>query len=180
MNFKNGLSLLTGLIFLIILACTPPPAEQTTDLTKVKEEVSAIATAWQNAINAKDLDAQMALFADDMKSFAPNESPKTSKAEIKTAMEEAMKKAMEKDSTAVGGTVEFITNEVFADGNLAVELGSWVDKDAEGNVSDKGNYFTVLEKRDGKYMIVRDIWNSEMPKKKPEPMADADEPETEE
>lgn len=171
MKFKNALMIVTTVLILFVLACTPPPSEPTIDLTQVKKDVSGIAQSWQNAINTKDMEAQLALFADDMKTFGPNKAPETSKAAIKAAMEAAMAK----DTANAYVHVEFTTNEVFAAGDLAVELGSWADKDEEGNVTDKGNYFTVLQKKDGKYVVVRDIWNSEMPVKKPEPMAEATE-----
>ena len=47
MKFKNALMLMTGLLFLLILACTSPPAEPMIDTAKVKEDISAISSTWE-------------------------------------------------------------------------------------------------------------------------------------
>lgn len=57
-------------------------------------------------------------------------------------------------------TFSYQTIDVFAADNLAVETGRWEEMDKEGNEVDHGFYMVVFEKQDGRYVSIRDIWNS--------------------
>jgi ketosteroid isomerase-like protein len=41
------------------------------------------------------------------------------------------------------------------------EIGTAISKDASGKVIRTGKYMAVWEKRDGKYICIRDIYNSD-------------------
>ena len=60
--------------------------------------------------------------------------------------------------TAACATPYFI---VFGDENTVTEVGKMTRKDASGKVVSTGKYMAVWEKRDGKYLCVRDIGNSD-------------------
>jgi len=48
-------------------------------------------------------------------------------------------------------------------GDLAYEAGSYTVTDASGATVDAGKYIGVFQKRDGKWLYIRDTWNSDMP-----------------
>lgn len=51
--------------------------------------------------------------------------------------------------------------DVFAAGDLVVETGKCTFKDASGAVIRTGKYLSLFEKRDGKYVCIRDIYNDD-------------------
>lgn len=55
---------------------------------------------------------------------------------------------------------EYHTLDVFAEGDLATETGKWVEKDTTGTETSHGFYMVVFQKRDDRYVSIRDIWNS--------------------
>ena len=55
--------------------------------------------------------------------------------------------------------------DLFADGNIAVEIDYWTQFDKSGKQLDNGNYTSYFEKRDGKYLCVRDISTTATPLK---------------
>ena len=59
-----------------------------------------------------------------------------------------------------GGSLSFQVESIMADGDLLVEAGISTYTAANGEVS-TGKYVSVFEKRDGKYVCVRDIWNED-------------------
>jgi uncharacterized protein (TIGR02246 family) len=175
MKNKNFLKLiLVGLTFLFLSvscnttttekAVTEPavPAEPVIvkpDMAAVKAEIQAIETAWAAATNARDVNALMALYADDAISMANNSPSLVGKAAIQKDLEENMKKRPE------GSTVSYETTEVFGDDQVVTEIGTSVTKDATGKVTSTGKYIAIFEKRDGKYICIREIYNDDVKEK---------------
>jgi len=50
-----------------------------------------------------------------------------------------------------------------ASGNMGWSSGTWAVKDKDGTVVDSGWYFSVSKKVNGKWLYVRDAWNSDHP-----------------
>ena len=69
------------------------------------------------------------------------------------------------DSISKNNTITFTTNEVFVptDGSLVVEIGYYKVVDPAGNLVNSGNYMSLFEKRDGKYVSIRDMSTSDLP-----------------
>ena len=61
--------------------------------------------------------------------------------------------------------ISFKTNDVFvsSDGNQVVEIGYFKLVDSANAVINTGNYMSLFEKRDGKYVSVRDMSASDIP-----------------
>ena len=72
----------------------------------------------------------------------------------------------DKQSTKQKPNVLFICVDLFAEGNDAVEIGSWTKFDSSGTEILKGNYMSYFQKRDGKYICVRDMSTTSSPAKK--------------
>ncbi|MFT5384791.1 MAG: ketosteroid isomerase-like protein [Saprospiraceae bacterium] len=164
----KNLNLITCLAvtLLFFFSCTTPPVEPIVDMDSVKTEITAMEAAFTTASNAKDVDALMAYYADDAHSMAPNKPTLIGKDAIKA---DAVAD-MTKDTIATSSTMA--VTDLWAAGNMAVETGTWTVTDKGGKVVNKGKYMSLFENRDGKYVCIRDIWNTDMPKKEA-PMAEA-------
>ena len=66
-----------------------------------------------------------------------------------------------------GDVISFSVNEIYPsnDGDQVVEIGSYKVVDAQQATKFKGNYMSLFVKRDGKYVCIRDMGASDMPKK---------------
>ena len=60
--------------------------------------------------------------------------------------------------------ISFKTDEVFVsnDGNQVVEVGYFKVVDSTNTTVNKGNYMSLFEKRNGKYVCVRDMSASDV------------------
>jgi uncharacterized protein (TIGR02246 family) len=126
---------------------TPP------DMSKIKDEIQALNTAWANAANAKDAATILDLYADDAISM-PDDAPAL-------AGKSAIQKDMEADfaSSRIRKTVTYETVEVFGDEKRVTETGTVIAKDATGKVAYTEKYMTLWEKRNGRWQVIRDIYN---------------------
>ena len=125
------------------------------DLTQIRSEIVAIETAWAAAQNAKDVNALMAMYADDAVSMPDGEPMLTGKATIQKKAEADFAKP------STYGSIAFETLDVYAQGNVVTEVGKTMYKDAAGKTTGGGKYMAVYEKRDGKYLCIREIYNKD-------------------
>ncbi len=125
------------------------------DLAQIRTEIVAIENAWATAQNAKDINALMALYADDAVSMPDGEPMISGKAAIQKKQEADFAKPSPYASIA------FETMDVYAQGNVATEVGKSMYKDAAGKTTGGGKYIAVYEKRDGKYLCIREIYNKD-------------------
>mgnify|MGYP000489306039 FL=1 len=134
-------------------------AAEVLDMEKVKTEIQAMEDAYAAGEKAKDADAVAAYYADDAMSYGQNEQPQNGKAAIR----DNIAKDIAKDTTGSYNVYKVV--DLFAEGDTAVEIGSWTKFDADGNQIDNGNYMSYLQKRDGKYICVRDMSTTATPLK---------------
>lgn len=131
------------------------PVEAEPDMTAIKAEIQALETAWAVADNAGDVPSLLAFYSDDAVSMGSGTPMAVGKAAIQKEIEEGMA------SRPAGVTVAYDVLEVFGDENEVTEVGKITRKDASGKVIYSGKYMAVWEKRDGKYVCIRDIGNSD-------------------
>ena len=157
-KFQSFLLLIVTTLF--FAACTTPPAEKTAvDMDKLKVEIQAMEDAFSAGEKAKDAAAVVAYYADDAVSHVRNMEPVSGKA----AIQERIAKNIANDT--LGTTNVYKVVDLYADGDLAVEIGSWTETLASGAAGDKGHYMSVFQKRDGKYVCIRDMSVSSTPAK---------------
>lgn len=158
---------------LFTIACNAPVTETATKSTKdtamqesvkpylasLKAEIQALETAWAQADNARDANAVAAFYADDAVSMSNNRPMIVGRAAIQKDIEEGFVKK------AKGATVSYDIMDVFGGDNTATETGKIVVKDSTGKVTYTGKYMAVWEKRDGKYICIRDISNDDVKEK---------------
>lgn len=167
MNY-SGLATVCVALSLFVTGCGAPapkataPVEQVVvkpDMAAVKAEIQALESNWSAADNARDADAVMAFYADDAKSLSNDKPTLVGKADILEDIRAGFAKK------AVGSTVAYEVQDVFGDENFVTEVGTGTIKDSAGNVISTGKYMAVWEKRDGKYICIRDIYNNDAKEK---------------
>ena len=123
---------------------------------QIKKEIQAREDEFATVYNSGELKA-IGYYADDATTFFQNRHPLIGK--------EAILEFLKSDIDSNTNVISFKTNEVFpsADGNQVVEIGYFKVTDSAKYVIHTGNYLVLFEKRNGKYVCVRDMSTSDMP-----------------
>lgn len=157
---KGGLVLL---IMSLFMGCNEKKETPVVAIDKdaIKTEIQAMEDAFAMAYNSRNTDDIM-YYADDAISYS-NEKKTL---EGKSAIHESMKEDLM--TFPKGATISFETKEVHVsnDGNQVVEVGGYTVVDSTNTKMMSGNFISLFEKRDGKYICIRDMANSDMPKPK--------------
>ena len=118
--------------------------------------IRAGTASWMQSFNSGNAGGVVALYADDAVLMPPNAPQARGVAAIKEAI------AKEIASAKKGGvTLSVGTDEVGITGDMAWHAGTYLAKDKGGKVVDGGKFIEVWEKKNGKWRIVRDMWNSD-------------------
>ena len=158
---------MTALLF--TTACNTPATEKTPkvveavqtmvakpDMAKVKADIQTLENTWEVLDNARNPTAMADFYTDDAISFDNNKPMLVGKAAILKNMAVSVAKKVK------GSTIHYETLDVFGSENQATEVGRATEKDASGKVTRTGKYMCIWEKRDGKYLVVRDIYNDDV------------------
>jgi ketosteroid isomerase-like protein len=152
-------SVLFGCITSFLVACNAkqeePPAP-VVDKEQIKKEIQAKEDEFAATYNAGIL-KNIGYYADDATSFYQNRPPLVGR----EAIVEFLKSDLNKNSNKIS----FKTNEVFVsgDGNQVVEIGYFQVVDSVNTPINTGNYMSLFEKRNGKYVSLRDMSASDIP-----------------
>ncbi len=60
-----------------------------------------------------------------------------------------------------GAKINYETMEVYGSGNYVTEVGKTTRTDSTGKVLSRAKYMAIWEKRDGKWVCIRDIGNED-------------------
>ena len=150
---------LMAVLAVIISSCATPEKKEVIDLEKVRVEIQAMEDAYAAGQKAKDADAVAAYYADDAISYSQNQQPLSGR----QAIRDDIASSIAADTTENYNVYKVVN--LFAEGNMAVEVGSWTEFDASGNEKDNGNYMSFFQKQDGKYVCVRDMSTTATPLK---------------
>jgi ketosteroid isomerase-like protein len=153
--------ILFGCITSLVIACNEKKEEaaaQVVDKEQIKQEIQAKEDEFSKLYNAGEV-KDIGYYADDAMSFFQNRAPLVGKDSIVAFLKS--------DLVSNTDRISFKTNEVFVsgDGNQVVELGYFKVVDSANNATNSGNYISLFEKRNGKYVCVRDMSASDMPVK---------------
>lgn len=158
MKGKNRKVVLLGCVTTLLFACNTdkkePPA-LLVDKEQIKKEIQAKEDEFAQTYNAGIL-KNIGYYADDAISFYQNRPPLEGR--------EAIIEFLKSDLSANSHKISFKTNEVFVsnDGNLVVEIGHFTVVDSTNTGINKGNYMSLFEKRNGKYVCSRDMSASDV------------------
>lgn len=145
----------------LLMACNARKEELAApviDKEQIKKEIQAKEDEFAAIYNSKEL-KNIGYYADDATVFAQNRTPLVGKEDIVAYLKEGI------DSSSEGNTISFVTHDVFpsSDGNLVVETGYFKLVDSTNVVINTGNYMILFEKRNGKYVSVREMSTSDIP-----------------
>jgi len=161
MRFTLKTVVYAGLAAFIFSACSTASKEtKPLDLEKVKPEIKAMKVAISEAEKAKDAEKVAAYYSDDAISYGRNKQPLSGKAAIK----ESIAKDLASDTTGNSNVYKVV--DLFGEGNMLVEIGSWTELSPAGAEVEKGHYMSYFQKKDGKYVCVRDMNVTSTPAKK--------------
>ena len=140
---------------LVLVGCQAATANTTADEAVIRQS----APAWAAAYNAGDADKLAAMYWDDAVLQPPGAPAATGRAAIRAFL------AADTAATRGAGLTMNIpeAGAVDVSGDLAYEAGTYTVTDASGATVDAGKYIGVFQKRDGKWLYIRDTWNSDIP-----------------
>lgn len=144
-----------------------PPEEAAPDLAAIEVEIQAMEDAYAAAENAKDVEGVLVYYSDDAVSLAHEKPALVGKEAIRADLAERLA-----DTTRTW-TTSFKVLNIIADGDLVVETGASMKTTPEGVTTTTGKYISIFQKRDGKYVCIRDMWNADMPDADEAPAAEA-------
>lgn len=160
MKNKIVKGMVSGFIMTLMFACNTKkeePAAVVIDKEQIKKEIQAKEDEFASLYNGAEL-RDIGYYADDATSFFQNRPPLIGK--------DAIVEFLKADLMGNTNKITFKTNEVFPsnDGNQVVEIGYFKVVDSSNTPINTGNYMVLFEKRNGKYVSVRDMSSSDTPK----------------
>jgi len=146
-------------VLMLMISCNSKQETSTTttiDKEQIKKEIQAKEDAFAEIYNTGEL-KNIGYYADDATTFFQNRPPLVGR----EAIVEFYKSAI----TSTSNRISFTSKDIFIsnDGNQVVEIGYFKVVDSTKNPINSGNYMSLFEKRDGKYVCVRDMSASDMP-----------------
>jgi len=149
---------LIGCLITLLFACKSNKEEApvaVVDKEQIKKEIQAKENELAATYNSGEV-KNIGYYADDATSFYQNRPALQGK--------EAIIEFLKSDLSRNVNKISFKTNEVFVsnDGNQVIEVGYFTVTDSAGIGINKGNYMSLFEKRNGKYVCVRDMSASDV------------------
>ena len=141
---------LAGFCVLLVSCNTKKEENEVIDIKQVKKEIQAKENEYAAAYNAGEL-KEIGYYAEDAVTFYQNRPPIIGK--------EARTEFLKSDLADNNNVISFETKEVFVshDGNMVVEVGYYKVIDPTKTPINTGNYMSLFEKRNGKYVCLRDM-----------------------
>ncbi|MDQ3141782.1 MAG: nuclear transport factor 2 family protein [Bacteroidota bacterium] len=160
MKLKTQLFTFMAMATILLASCAPvAEAPKSMDLDALKVEIQKMEDAFAAAEKVKDADAVASYYSEDAISYGRNDAPTVGRAAIK----EKIAKKMSTDTSGNYNVYKIV--DLFAEGNTIVEIGTWTVLSPAGAEVGKGHYMSYFQKRDGKYLCVRDMNASSKPEK---------------
>ncbi len=155
--------ILNGVLVLYVIssfiACNTKKAEPVAvviDKEQIKQEIQARENEYAALYNAAEM-KDIGYYAEDAISFFQNREPLVGK--------KAIVEFLKSDLNSNSNKISFTTNEVFVgnNGDQVLEIGYYSVVDSTNTAINTGNYMCLFEKRDGKYVCLREMSASDMP-----------------
>jgi uncharacterized protein (TIGR02246 family) len=154
-GLKKTVSFLAGLLLLAGYA----GAASAADASKEDAAIRAVNQAWAKAYNAGDAKGVSILYAEQAVLLPPGSPAANGNAAINAYFTNDVA-----ESAKAGVTFSLSPKtDVGHSGDLAWESGSYAVKAKSGATVEVGKYLTVYKKTGGKWLIIRDTWNSDAP-----------------
>ncbi len=165
MGTLRHLALVIGIVF-TLTGCAAPAGTPPVDTAVEEAALKAVTAAWLDAYNAGDVEKIVAMYTEDAVLMPPHAPVATGHAGIRAFLTTDTAAAK-----AVG--VKLVPGAATAGvaGDTGWESGSYTIVDAAGATVDGGSYLSVSRKLNGKWLFVRDTYNSDRPLPAPAPAA---------
>jgi uncharacterized protein (TIGR02246 family) len=142
-------------------AKAPPPAAEPASASAgaaaTPADVEAVSVAWKNAYNGGDAASVAALYTEDAVLSAPGEPAVRGKAAISDYFVAKVTQFRDSGFTVVDAPL----GDVKMSGDLAWQWQTYKVTNASGAVVDSGKLVTLFERKEGKWLIAGDTWNSD-------------------
>jgi ketosteroid isomerase-like protein len=154
-NLLKGI-LLLGALTSIVACNTKKDEPVVVDKEAIKKEIQAKEDEFATVYNSGEIKS-IGYYDENAITFFQNRAPLVGKA--------AITEFLKTDVIANSNKISFKTTEVFVstDGNQVVETGAYSVVDSTNTTVSTGNYMSLFEKKDGKYVCVRDMSASDIP-----------------
>jgi uncharacterized protein (TIGR02246 family) len=153
----------------LLVACgqtgAAPAGGAKADTAADEAALRAVDSTWFATYTAGDADAVAALYADDAVVNPAGAPHARGSAAVREALGKDIANTKGGGFTLVPGS----TSDVGVSGDLGWIWNTFTVKDKSGATVDAGKYVTVFARKDGKWRIIRDIWNSDNPPAPPPP-----------
>jgi ketosteroid isomerase-like protein len=136
----------------LLAACAPKVADTTADVAALH----AGTDAWVAAYTAGEVDKIVALYAEDAVMMPPD-----APAAVGQAAMRAFLAADSAASKAAGVTLVLGDSASGVSGDLGWHSGTFKIANAAGETVGTGKYSEVWHKANGKWLMIRDIWNND-------------------
>ncbi len=157
MKIKTVKGTILGALITLMIACNTgnDKSAAAVDKEQIKKEIQAREDEFAEVYNGKEI-RSIGYYADDAISFFQNRPALVGK--------EAIVEFLKAGQSETSHKISFKTNEVFVsnDGNMVLEIGHFTVVDSTNTGINKGNYMSLFEKRDGKYVCLRDMSASDV------------------
>lgn len=144
---RRSFEFATLVLLIAAFACAPPASRDS-------PELAARSDAWEAALNAGDVEALTAMYAEDCRILPPNGELGQGRAAAAAAFGEMI-------DAGLTGTLE--TVEARIAGDIGYRVGTYALQGPDGSQVDRGKFVEVWRQVDGDWRISNDIWNSDMP-----------------
>jgi ketosteroid isomerase-like protein len=152
------LALLVALVFAAGCGQTAPTTQTPATLATDEAAIRAGTVLWNDAYNAGEVDKIVALYAEDAVLMPTNAPALIGRAAIKDFLTKDIAAAKAEGLTDKDGI-----GDVGISGDLAWHAGTSSVIDAAGKTVETGKYIEVWQRTNGKWLMVRDIWNDDAP-----------------
>jgi uncharacterized protein (TIGR02246 family) len=147
--------LLISLALAAVAGCGQPAASPQA-LAADEATIRAATVSWTDAYNAGDVDKILALYTEDAVVMPANSPALKGRAAIKDFLAKDTAAAKAAGLTAKDGA-----GDVGIAGDLAWHAGTSSVVDATGKTVETGKYVEIWSRINGKWLMVRDIWNDD-------------------
>ncbi|MGH8197574.1 MAG: YybH family protein [Steroidobacteraceae bacterium] len=148
-NIKSAALIAAGL--LALAGCQQAAQDTAAEETAIR----AVNIAWSDAYGAGDADGVANTYAEDAVVLPPGSSTLVGRDAVREFIAGDMAA-----NRAAGMTLSLEdASTISMSGDVAWQNGTFRVSDASGATVDTGKFLSVMQKRDGKWQLIRDTWN---------------------
>ena len=146
------------LVSLVMVGACASSTPQAVNTAADEADLKASTTTWMAAYNAVEVEKILPLYAEDAVVMPPHAPVAVGHAAIRDFLAKDAAGAKAAGVTLVEGPAS-----AGVSGDVGWNSGTYTVKDASGMTVDSGSYLSASKKVNGKWVMIRDIWNSDRP-----------------